>query len=273
MNNESLPEFVYDLVVAQELGDIESAHKIEQEILARYLRNFRIEFQTNPKIFQAVKGRNAKESRSEVTDVLNEFMIPRTELQFEQSIDILLEELDNMRLDPSTTYLVNDMTGRSILKMTPDMVFQPPDFINEFGKLQKSQPILHPKISAPLLRKRYENGRTQEIIAKVGRSAPSSIEHVVDSNSILDIATRILQEHGIEIRELSGEWQDVEVGREQRDGVHQSLNPQFHRSNLWGGILARKILKMNPQVCEFGKITKCENSKQIWNIVSFKIEV
>jgi hypothetical protein len=188
---------------------------------------------------------------------------------FHQILDELLAELEEQRSAEPSLYLVDANTGKSIMRLREEAIYQPPDYIGEDGIQRRAKPVLHPGISVPLTMRAHNEGRLAK--ASANPNSASALLAIREPNSIIEAAIPHLQQMGYEVGPLdSGEPEEVEVGREFYDPL-QSQNVMFHRHAAFGAILARRIAERMGEAkkCDILRAVSEKNSKQRWVRVTF----
>lgn len=236
-----------------------------RDLLVNYLNILRPEFLTNSQVHDAIRAvKKATLARPALEDILCEHMLQDTEETFGQALDILLEEIEK---SAGKQMLISTETGRPIMAYTEDMIYQPPDYVGEDGLVHRARPMLHPKIAAPMIMGMHKKGKLEKLEAKMGNSI--AIEHLRNPDKIVKIASEILLSKGVELRAVdNGQTVTEKIGQENVEHI-QSLNPSFHRVQMFGEILARRVLSHDPKLCEMGEAKECENSRLHWYEVKY----
>lgn len=221
----------------------ESEVQIEKRYRLELRKRFQKEEQINKSLAESAQCLTNESTFESIRSLTEDSVKPGTEEIFERVLHELLEELSELHKKSPSMYLVNQQDGKIVLPLGPESIYTPPDYVGEDGKLHQSKPILHPAISVPLTMLRYEQGRKSQAIAKAPNEA--SIEHLRGPEQMIENAKVLLQNQGIEIKSLpDGEKATIEVGRERLDDIMQSPNYSFHRSHMFGSLLAKKILDL-----------------------------
>jgi hypothetical protein len=183
-------------------------------------------------------------------------------------MDELLNELEHQRKMEPGLLLIDEKTGKMVMKLREGAIYQPPDYIGEDGVKRKAKPIVHPGITAPLMMKVHEEGK---MVLAANNSSAQSLKAITDPNSIIRQAEEKLREMGWDIGPIeNGITEEIEIGREYYDPL-QSKNDKFHRHQMFGDALACKIAaRMETKKCELSSIVSKSSSKQRWYIVSVK---
>jgi hypothetical protein len=272
-------EDVFSLVTAKQLGSQELVEAAEQAVERRYRLELRDKFQKDPRVRQAlVESAECLLSEGTIESVrglLKDAIREGTEEIFDRILLELLVELDAMHKREPSAYLVSMRDGKVLMPITAKDIYTPPSYVGEDGITRPAKPILHPAISAPLTMLAYEQGRKSESIEKaIAAGAPAAVEHLVQGpESILERARILLRTQGIQIEPLEGGTPaTIEVGREHVDDIHQSPNYGFHRSQMYGSLLAKKVLDLlhGRGKCDLQKATLRKGSKEQWYEVSLE---
>lgn len=227
----------------------------------------------------AAEAKPAISAKAKLIDYLM-FRIARTETSdlFEKAVEYILLELDRIReKGENSLYLVDGETGRNLIPMGPNSIYQPPDFIGEDGKVHKARPIVHPGISSSLALAHAQAHRMESlrIKAEIDPDSRLALQHVLTPDSILKAATIRLEALGVVIGDvLNGEEEEIRFGHEHVENVHQSLNPRFHRSALLSEILTRRIFEkfgVGSRI-EFLSVKQDGNNKRKWHVVRILVE-
>jgi len=271
------------LKTALETQDFKLAKVAEEKLVSQYLLSIRTIFSINNEIINIIKSKEkALDSKDQIFDILKNKPEFRSESILYRVIEFLLIELEDLKTKDPSLYIVDAKTGRLTFKADEKSFYQPPDYVGEDGKLHKAQLILHPGLSSSYALNLYDNSRKEEnkirIIEKVSANptlAPA-YAHILDPDSMSGIATRILEDNGIEIGEVSGSCTDIEItfGKESLAGSDQSINPRFHRAEMFGKSLSKKILEAYPniRICELGSVSTFSDTRNKWYSVRVKIQ-
>lgn len=213
---------------------------------------------------QELRDRITGLSEEETAGVLEDrFWDAFPDVDVSEASKIVAAQIIKIANDPGT-YIVND-SGQAIVKITPEMIYQPPDQINEDGSIRRLMPSLHPRISSGLALASQEAENISKLKKLVPVGMDESIAHIDDPWRIVYHAKKALEVNGISTDDPSAETEAiVEIGREQTSGLNQAPNFNFHRSVSYGSILAKKILNLGAKRCLFKSIDKKKNSKQSW---------
>lgn len=243
----------------------------DAKVLRTYILRLRKFFQEDEGVRAAVLIEDKEERRRQIFELTSKTVESGTEDIHENAINILLEEYDNMKLTPHQQYIVDGRTGLTIAPLTEDSLFTPPDYIGEDGQKHKSQTIVHPGITSALGLALQERSKIAAAIAKGG----PAVEHLKNPNSITDTAKKIIESSGYEICKCSnGFVQIFEIGHEKEEGIFQSPNSSFHRYEMFGSILAKKIFDFmvlnNFQKCEISNPELIREKKQRYYSIMIK---
>jgi len=268
-------------IVIQKTGSKEVVQKAEQIIEKHYRLEIRDKFQNDQAVSSALI--ESKEcllndgTFESIRGLVKSVLRAGTEEIFDRIIHELLEELNRMHSVCSSAYLVNRQDGKVLMPMSAKDIYTPPDYIGDDGKLHKSRPILHPAISAPLTMYAFEEGRKKEAIER--SSSLAAVEHLIQGpESILERAKMLLAGQGIIVEQLTtGAKRTVEVGRERIDDMLQAPNYSFHRSHMYGSILAKKVLDLLKEylskTCDLQSIKLVRGSKEQFYCVELTVRV
>lgn len=271
---ENLSKF---LTICRQEGDEELVQQVEDKLTAGYLLAMRKELEENPAardiIIQCNPATNAWGALSEKFWHLVKL---GSEDLFEKALYTLLEELDSMRRMEPSLYLVSSETGKAIMPISPNSIFQPPDFIDENGIQRPAKPIVHPAITSSLALLAQKGAKLESLQRKVKDPFKrAALAHLSGLKSIIQSAEDRLLAIGVKPSNLQDEESshELEFGRDQIDGIYQAPNYSFHRANIFSAVLAQKILKLcgpngSYQILE---AKECKSSTQIWFMVNVKI--
>lgn len=266
-------EDIFALVAAQKLGSKELAKSAEQTIERRYRLELREKFQKDEKVRQAL----VESAECLLTDgtfesihgLTSDLIRVGTEEIFFRILHELLEELDAMHKREPSAYLIANADGKVLMPISAKDIYTPPPYVGEDGVTRPAKPILHPAISAPLTMLAFEKGRKSEAIERaIEAGSPAAVEHLIQGpESILERARILLQHQGIEVEPIdAGTTQTVEVGRERVDDMLQAPNYGFHRSQMYGSLLAKKVIDLlqGRRKCDLKSATLKKGSKEQW---------
>ncbi len=259
-----------ELSIARSEGSVELVKDLEENIISDYLLIFRRELEENEQVKKIVIDSNpAISAKEKILPLLLGFSKFGTEDLLEQAIVILLEELDAFRLKKPSLYLVDEKSGRTVSALAKEMIFTPPDYIGEDGVTRTSRSMIHPALSSALGLKRYEESR----LSKLPKTL--TFQHMHDPDQILIVANRLLKSNGIEKPTSETKEEVIEIGREHYDADFQSANNAFHRFNMFGILLAKKLMVMvgDKASCELKSIKLKKNSKHRWFEVTVNIPI
>jgi hypothetical protein len=183
-----------------------------------------------------------------------------------------------MRADPGT-YLIDSQSGKALFKLTEDMVYVPPDSFDEAGNPRRQLPMLHPRLTSGLAMTVQERTKTAELERSVPSGMEESVAHVRDPWRIVDHARARIEASGIAfhgnayLSSAEPAFPDeatVTVGKENSDGMFQSVSFKFHRSVAYGAVLASKVAALGAKRVCFTSVEKKRGSKQTWYEVTFR---
>jgi hypothetical protein len=165
------------------------------------------------------------------------------------------------------------------MNITEKDLYQPPDYIGEDGKIHKAKLRLHPGLESSMAMELYEarlNDQKLQYIAKQIAANPVAqlaYDHILNTSKILEAANRVLNKHNVKEGVINDPKEVIfEIGKEQLDGIFQSPNLGFHRANLFGIILAKKILNLgNITTFKFKSIQIRQTSKYRWFEVKIEL--
>ncbi len=241
----------------------------EERDFAKVLMLLRRDFETNESVRECLTANTREEKRQGILHFTSHYAFGHGGVRvLERAVDYILDELERMVAAGHGQYLVDTTTGMPVGPMTKDMVYQQPDFVNEAGVLVKGKKVVNPTVAAALGLARQEQHRTELALQSAGGSL--AFEHLRDPESILRIAREELDRLQIPESEL-GEEVKLEVGREQSDGVFQSPNRSFHRHELYGRVLARRVVTAGYTECSLIDLQKKQDSKSRWFEVTVRV--
>jgi len=182
----------------------------------------------------------------------------------EKECEKISQEIIELRKNPGNYLIGKD--GKAILRITPDMLYHASPVTTEDGRIRPGPIQIHPKISSGITLAVHEKTK----LANIEKSYPNSpaLKHIKEPSSILDVAISFLLNQECEISEEEGDEKILEVGREAINGVFQSFNPSFIRSELFGRSLALKMIKDGVKKFRFTKCERKYNSRFSWYEVS-----
>jgi hypothetical protein len=258
-------------------GDTELAKTLEKKITASYLMSIRNAFETDSKVRQTLsKQCKAEELFEEIKNDLADLSKPGSEDIFEKSVMIILKELDTLRTKSHNAWVVSTTTGKLVCPLNEELVFQPPDFINEDGVLTKARPTVHPAITSALALAEQETNKKELLATLLDRpDTKLAAAHLLGPETILKRVTNKLSESGVDVCDapFDGIITEIEFGREQLDGLSQSPNYKFHRIQMFTVTLFKKIVALciNTKKCHISVPKECKNSKQRWYTVKVTV--
>jgi len=210
-------------------------------------------------------------AKEHLTQMLEGSVAPGSEAHLSPVLDELLAELEEQRREEPGLYLVDGKTGKAMMRLQGEAIYQPPDYVGEDGIRRRARPVLHPGIAAPMTMAAFEKGRLEEASSRP--EAAMALRVIHDPGSMVRAAEARLVELGYEVGQVDGGISDeVEVGREYYDPL-QSQNDSFHRHSVFGAALASKVAgKMGrlSRRCEIMPPVPERNSKQRWYRVAFR---
>lgn len=263
-------EIFKELALARNEGSSELVKDLEENIISDYLLVFRRELEENETIKQMIIESNpAVSAKEKILPLLLEFNKFGTEDLLERAVTILLEELDNLRLKKPSLYLIDEKTGRTVSALSKELIFTPPDYVGEDGITRTSRPMVHPALSSALGLMRYEKSK----LSKLPRTL--TFQHVHEPDQILVVANRLLKSNGIKKPTSKTKEEIIEIGREHYDADFQSTNNAFHRFNMFGILLAKKLIALvgDKASGELKSIKLKKNSKHRWFEVTVNIPI
>jgi hypothetical protein len=274
-------EDVFALVSARALGSDELARQTEESVEKRYRLELRDRFVHDVKVSRAIEeSRDCllnEASWESIRGLLVDSIRAGTEEIFDRILKELLVELDAMYKGEPTAYLVDRENGKIIMPITDREIYTPPPYTDEAGITHPSKPMLHPAVAAPLMLKKQEDERQSLAVRKATEAGQlPAVEHLVlGPDAILERARTLLQGQNVEVAPLQGSsvQQTVEVGRERLDDMLQAPNYSFHRSQMYGSLLAKKVLDLlsGQRKCELRSAVLRRGSKEQWYEVSVEI--
>jgi hypothetical protein len=266
-------EDIFTLVTARQLGSQQLVEHAEAQIERRYRLEMREKFQRDPRVRQALiesaECLLSEGTYDSVRGLMVDVLRAGTEEVFDRVLHELLEELDVMHKREPSAYLVSHQDGKVLMPITDKDVYTPPPYVGEDGITRPAKPILHPAISAPLTMLAFEQGRKNEAITRaVAAGASAAVEHLVmGPDAILERARVLLRTQGVTVEPLeNGTPATIEVGREHVDDMLQAPNYNFHRSQMYGSLLAKKVLNLlrGQGRCDLKSAILKKGSKEQW---------
>lgn len=241
----------------------------EDQNLAKLLIHLRREFETNANIRECLTAQTKEERRQGILHFTEMLAFGYGGKHVvERAVDYLLDELEQMQKDGHGQYLIDTSTGKAVGPLTKEMVYQQPDFMNESGQLTKGKKVVNPSYASAIGLAKQKQERTR--LALESSNGGLALEHVRNPDSILRVAREHLKAARLpEVEE--GAEMVVEVGREQADGILQSPNAGFHRHELYGALLARKIISGGHKACSLISMEHKSNSKSQWYEVKVRV--
>lgn len=271
----------HSLSIARGRGDIELEKEAKERAIAIYLRMLRRAIEGVEGVAEIlINAENPEDAVKGLIDAMDPENFRDPEI-LEKSVQILVQEYELQKKDPGL-YIVDEDTGRSIIKAGPDNVLNLPEFEDEFGRMVKPNPVLHPKWSSALGMLKHERGKQTklkiEAIDKIEADSTKTpiYEHILDPNSIAHHAKEELAKLGIGVVriESDGEEKEFQVGKEHIETDYQTMSSRFHRSQMFGKILAKKIEAEVglSKLCSIGRVEEKKNSKHRWFSVMVKFK-
>ena len=241
---------------------------IEDKVIAGYLLSLRKMLEEDTELRDKVaKSIPACGAKPDLITATFNLVKPGTERLLDKAIDVLLEELDEQRKKAPSIYLVSHETGRSIMPISKEGVYTPPDFVGLDGNVHQAKPVVHPGISSSLALAAHEVAKTKSILALAGGDSSMAFAHLSEPEQMIGRAKTILQGR-VSFEGASGPPQEIAFGREHEAGMEQAVNLSFHRVEMFSAILAKKILDKCGEGgrCSGGTIKLCKGSKYRWFI-------
>lgn len=201
---------------------------------------------------------------------LSEALLRRFSLEYEgfylpPLIQEISAEIIRLRENPGE-YLVNS-EGKTLFKITPDMLYTPPSTVSEDGRIISHSVRLHPKISSAIalavqesekilkLEKKYPDSRALDHLKKPDYIGTRALELISLENSFIRLGIDDTQEFSEEF---------IIVGKENIEGVYQAFNPSFVRAEVFAMSLARAILMRRPGRISILSVDRKHDSKSSW---------
>lgn len=190
---------------------------------------------------------------------------------------IIFAEYKIQEQDPGN-YLIDSQTGLALGKINENQIFHPQEWTDENGVVHKPAPIVHPGITSSLGLKRFEETKNDENMNSIQKEIEKTpykkhaFDHVMNPISIVEYAISELNNQFIwEFQGTHDVVKQIQIGKENLDNNINSSNMNFHRAQMYGQIIAMKLIK------EFGKnfqysmgmIEAKSNSKIRW----FEVQV
>ncbi len=268
-------EDVFSLIRSQGSSQITKStiDAVERHYRLELRDKFQNDAKVNAALAESIDCLLSEASFDSIKDLVKDTIRLGTEEIFDQILHELLQELDGMNKAKPTAYLINRQDGKVLMPVSDKEIYTPSPYIGEDGVQRPAKPVLHPSISAQLTMYAYEKGRKNEAIEKaVEAGASIAVEHlVIGPEAILERARVLLRTQGVQVKTeiQGGKTEMIEVGREQVDEIHQSPNYSFHRSYMYGSILAKKVLDLLPKkkeesIVDLKFIELKKGSKEQW---------
>jgi len=262
------------------MNEIEKARngKIQfgRDRLAGCLLALRKRFQEDPDVIGTIMGCDPAIDAKPMLEPMMEDLIPAYgEDVIDESLTILLEELEEQRAAPPSAYLVSTETGRTVCPISEDDIVTPPDYEGEDGKLHKATPIVHPRITSTMALQIQETERATKIRKTLADpTKKSAYEHLTNPQAIVQMTKDRLRKQGVEVVDSFGNRttldSTISFGHESVRGMEDSPNEQFHRAHMFSIILTKKVIDaygLSP--CAIGEIRSVQDSRQRW----FEVDV
>ena len=271
---------IFALVAAKSLGSDKLALEAEEAVEKRYRIEIRDKFNQDQRVYNALV--ESKEciltegTYESISGLLRDMIRPGTEDIFERVLHELLEELDKMYKAEPQAYLIDRHSGKVVMPVTDKEIYTPPPYQDEAGIVHQSRPMLHPLIEAPMIMERHESARKSEAIQRATDAGQEmAVEHLIQGpDAILERARVLLRTQGIEVEPLdAGVPTTIEVGRERVDDMLQAPNYNFHRSQMYGSLLAKKVIDLlqGRRKCDLRSATLRKGSKEQWYEVAVNV--
>ena len=276
--SSSWGENIFALATARQLGSEKLVREAEEAVEKRYRLEIRDRFVQDARVSRALE-----ESRDcllndgtyeSVFGLVKDIVREGTEEIFNLVLRELLVELDAMQKAEPTAYLIDRRDGKVIMPITDREIYTPPDYTDEAGIVHQSRPMLHPAVAAPLMMKQHETGRRGEAIERATLAGKvAAVEHLIQGpDVILERARTLLRSQNVEVEDPGGltdekrETATIEVGRERVDDMLQAPNYNFHRSQMYGSLLAKKVMDLlrDRRRCDLKHAVLRKGSKEQW---------
>ncbi|HEY8094877.1 MAG TPA: hypothetical protein VIE65_02130 [Methylobacter sp.] len=257
------------LVWQQSGGRGPLAKESGERLFSRYVIAIRKELETNETVREiATTSTPAISGRDMMLEALSYLINPASAEIFEKAVCFILEELDRLRTNPASLYVVDVSTGLTVIPIGDGDIYQPPDLVDDFGRLRKATPIIHPRMSSGLALA-AASAHKMNAIAELSQSDPlakMAYEHLIDQDSVARSATEMLLKSGIQDCS-EGEMVEIEFGHESiASGPTQSQNFSFHRRELLSRILVKRIIALLDGIgsATILEAKKIDGSKKQW---------
>lgn len=178
-------------------------------------------------------------------------------------ISELSAEILKLRAEPGH-YLV-DSEGKTLFKITEDMLYQPPPVVGEDGIERQPGLKLHPKISSGIALAYHETDKIRKLEKKYPNT--KALDHIRKPDSIGMRTLEILEKDThIKTSLTEEEFTEhfIKIGRENIEGVFQSFNPDFYRVEVFANSLAKSILRLEPSRVQIISIERKNDTKYSW---------
>lgn len=247
----------------------EPCEELSERAVADYMMAVRQRSVEDPAVHQALaESTPSPESHARLCSLMRDVPVSGTGDLFEAAVQNLLEELERQRSMPPSAYLVDPRTGRSVIPIGPDLVYTPPDYVGEDGRLHKARPIVHPSVSSALVLATAEASRRAEIERRASDPVTGhAYRHLTDPDRVAELARLRLRHVGVRLPDaLEADEETIEFGRESVEADLQAVNARYHRLSTYAAALAKRVLdRCGPGGAAWiGPVTVSRNSKQRW---------
>lgn len=249
--------------------------QLEEEVRARYLLQIREEIKINKKLEDLLAtSEDLDKAKPEIANELAKLTQDGSEDLLDESVNIIISELKQMRKREPSLYLIDETTGFAITPLKKDDIFTPPKWMDEDGNLHDSTPTVHPNITSSIGMLRARIGKQNRILEKYGEKGEQAFAHLTEPEKIVTKAKEDLSEKGIEFTSKKPEILEIiSVGRETLDAELQSVNINFHRWVAYSASLQNKIIESyDGNKVWVGEIKRKTNSRHRWYEISVGYE-
>lgn len=241
---------------------------ISKNTLRYYRFAIRHELEKNEKLIRYLKECDVLD-RPVIESLLSHVVMEESAGHFRRALDEIMEELNDRKNQPDRIQLVDLNTGKHELTISPEHIYQPPDMTDEFGNKKRPLPVLHPAIAAPIAINVHEKARISEAIEKAGPSGALSLQHLSEPESIVRTATKILLQIGYSVGKPETMSGGILIKFGEENAAHlQSINQKFHRAQMFGEILSKRVItelkSRNSTGCYIGEISPKRTAKKRW---------
>lgn len=233
------------LVAVRGSSDVTRVEEAEEKALAWYLKAIRNRIGTDRDLRGTLCTDDFDAARPHVADMCRDLVYAGTEDVYERAVDTILAETRTQALSGAKEWLVDSETGRAVAPVTERAIFQPPDFVDDFGRLRQARPVVHPAITTALAMSRHEAARMSALRRKIGR--PEFFAHIDDPGAMAESATRRLEAAGVrraQDDEALPASEEVVFGREGPESLFQAPNPGFVRAEAFAAALAARVERL-----------------------------